>query len=80
MCVCLSVALPRCLSLSLSACPFHLPACPHRHQVVGTVAVAAGRYELESELSLGPSDNGMTFEGAPGAVISGQCFTSSLNC
>ena len=40
-------------------------------QVVGTIAVAAGRYQLNETLSLGPADNGMTFQGEKGTVISG---------
>ena len=39
-------------------------------QVVGTVAIGPGRYELDETLTLGPEDNGMTFEGA-GCVLSG---------
>ena len=45
---------------------------------VGTIAVAAGRYELEAELTLGPPDNGVTFQGVcdeerceKGVVLSG---------
>eukprot|EP01047_Picozoa_sp_COSAG01_P028165 COSAG01_NODE_1883_length_8988_cov_67.877264_12_plen_535_part_00 len=40
-------------------------------QTVTTIAVASGRYEVDSELSLGPEDNGLTIEGEVGTVLSG---------
>ncbi len=40
-------------------------------RLVGTIAIAAGRYELNETLTLGPDDAGVTFEGEPGTIISG---------